>query len=95
VELAPGDGDARGNLANALFERREFERMEQQAREAVRLKPRDAVAHDLLGLALANQGHGAAAASSFEQAVALDPGNAEARAHLAEARRLLGRRPPG
>lgn len=65
--------------------------MEQQAREAVRLKPRDAVARDLLGLALANQGRTADAASIFAQAVALDPGNAEARAHLAEARRVLGR----
>jgi tetratricopeptide (TPR) repeat protein len=56
-------------------------------REAVRLGPRNEVAHDSLGMALFNVGQVREAIASFERALEINPSYAEARSHLETARR--------
>jgi Flp pilus assembly protein TadD len=50
---------------------------------AVTLRPGDSVAHELFGRALALQGRLSEAIDQLQQAVKLDPTNADARADLA------------
>lgn len=63
-------------------------------REAVRLDPGNAAAHNGLGVALAEVGRLAEAAAEFRTALRLEPALAEARSNLERCDRLLGREPP-
>jgi tetratricopeptide (TPR) repeat protein len=83
VALDPENGDARKNLAMASLTHRDFKKAAEHAGEAVRLRPSDPVAHDLLGLSLAALDRPSEAARAFREALAIDPGNEEIRAHLA------------
>jgi superkiller protein 3 len=56
-----------------------------QAREAVRLNPADAEAHNLLGVALASQGQFAEAAQEFRQTLQIDPKHPSANNNMARA----------
>jgi tetratricopeptide (TPR) repeat protein len=60
VALEPGNANTHRNLANALLDRRDFERAAREAAEAVRLAPQDTVAREILTLAM--NGERAAAA---------------------------------
>jgi Flp pilus assembly protein TadD len=62
AEIEPGNASARRNLANALLDAHEFGRAEEQAQLALRLSPSDAVARDILELALRGQKSAAPAA---------------------------------
>jgi tetratricopeptide (TPR) repeat protein len=53
VAIEPLNSGARRNLANALLETHDYRRAAEQAREALRLAPQDAVAREILSLALA------------------------------------------
>ena len=63
-------------------------------REALRLEPDSAEAHNGLGVALASLGRLDEAVGHFEQALRLDPANADARRNLERARALASRRRP-
>jgi tetratricopeptide (TPR) repeat protein len=56
VEMAPGVGEVRANLATAYYSAGRFDDAAQQAREALRLKPSLTNAHFFLGLSLAESG---------------------------------------
>jgi Flp pilus assembly protein TadD len=92
--LAPDDPGARGNLSHLLsaqaataLRQNDADRAERYAREAVLLAPREAVAHNLLGVALASKGHLEEAMSHFREALQITPNDAEALANLERARR--------
>jgi tetratricopeptide (TPR) repeat protein len=91
AELDPESGDAHSRLAAVLLDFRRPHEALPYAREAVRLSPSDAFAHDLLGLALIGIGEHAAAESSFNQALAANPNYDAAREHI---RILRGARLP-
>jgi Flp pilus assembly protein TadD len=69
----------RGNSAQAAVQ------AAVQAREAVRLNPADAEAHNLLGVALASQGQFAEAAQEFRQTLQIDPKHPSANNNMARA----------
>jgi Flp pilus assembly protein TadD len=56
------------------------------------MNPNDADAHNSLGYTLANLGRVAEALPHFERAVALNPGNDNAKRNLEQARRALSPR---
>jgi Flp pilus assembly protein TadD len=74
--------DARHNLAAALFDNREPEAAEQEARQAVVLNPGDANSYDLLGRALAVQGKMDDAVAQLQHALSLAPNDVEIRDDL-------------
>jgi len=72
-------------LAARLLERGNSAQAAVQAREAVRLNPADAEAHNLLGVALASQGQFAEAAQEFRQTLQIDPKHPSANNNMARA----------
>ena len=64
-------------------------------KQAVRLSPDFAEAHNNLGYLLAAQGRLAEAVPHYEEALRLNPGDAKALDNLRQARDELGRRPGG
>jgi Tfp pilus assembly protein PilF len=89
LEVKPEDAAAERNLANALYDSRDAVGAELHARRAVALGPRDPYAYDVLGRALAVQGQMAEAVLRFEEALGIDPVNAEVREHLARVRQVM------
>ncbi|HUG54543.1 MAG TPA: tetratricopeptide repeat protein [Vicinamibacteria bacterium] len=74
VGRRPEDGEARLRLGAALLHMKgQVAEAEVALREAVRLRPEDAEARVALGSALSALGRGAEAASTFEEALRLDP----------------------
>ncbi len=86
VRLAPGDADTRRKLVSLLLATRDYRSAETEVRTLLAAQPRDAGALNVLGVALAAQGRTAPAREAFEQALALDPGFADAQQNLARLR---------
>lgn len=63
---------------NAFFAKKDWAGLEAHARARLAAKPKDAVAQNLLGIALGNQGKAAEAKAAFEAAVTLEPRLAQA-----------------
>ena len=66
--------------------------MDESARKfqlALEVDPQNVAAHNSLGATLANQGRIAEAAVHFERAVALNPGDVNAKRNLEAARQML------
>jgi tetratricopeptide (TPR) repeat protein len=85
VQFAPDQPKFRQEFAEVLFQVREFERAEVQLRELIKLEPRSAHAHNLLGATLANRNEIPAAIEQFRAALRIDPTNREAQQNLARA----------
>jgi len=83
VDANPQNGEARRNLAAALLDTNDPAGALVHANAAVTLRPGDSVAHELFGRALALQGRLSEAIDELQQALRLDPANADARADLA------------
>jgi tetratricopeptide (TPR) repeat protein len=83
VDVNPRNGEARRNLAAALLDTNDPAGALVHASAAVTLRPGDSVAHELFGRALALQGRLSEAINELQQALRLDPANADARADLA------------
>ena len=62
---------------------------QQRFEEAIRVDPHSAVAFNNLGSVLAMRGRIAEAERAFRRAVEIDPGYADARRNLEQARRIL------
>jgi cytochrome c-type biogenesis protein CcmH/NrfG len=62
------------------------------ARQALKIDPNDALAHDLLGLGLGYQSHFDEAIPEFQRALQLSPTNVDIQEHLASAERNRHRR---
>ena len=71
------------NIANELVARGRIEEGSGHYREAIRLRPRNALANHNLGAVLAEQGELSQAQAHFERALEIAPGHAEARSNLA------------
>jgi Flp pilus assembly protein TadD len=80
-------------LAARLLERGNPPAAAVQAREAVRLDPGNAEAHNLLGVALASQGVYAEAAQEFQQTLRLDPSHQSAKNNMERALVMTQRNP--
>jgi tetratricopeptide (TPR) repeat protein len=82
----PGDSTTRHNLAAALLDGHDPSAAEREARKAIETDPTDAGSYDLLGRALAIQGHFDEALREFREALKLAPGDEEIQEDL---RRVL------
>ena len=82
-------------LAQASLQKGAAATAESQMRTALALGPADAVAHNLLGAALASQGKMREARTAFTEAVRLDPSNQPAQNNLARALGLADAPAPG
>ena len=91
VEVAPTSWQAQRNLANLLFDSHDAAAAATHAREAARLKPDDAAAHDLLGRSLGALGRLDEAAAEIGRALQLDPSDSQAREDAKEIARLKNR----
>ena len=85
VRVAPQNTRARTALVGLLLARERFAEATAEARAFVRSEPRNATAHNLLGVALASQGSLNAAVQEFQVAVQIDPQAKEPRDNLARA----------
>jgi tetratricopeptide (TPR) repeat protein len=83
LQVAPHDVRIYRNLAALALNTSDAAAGTRAAQRAVALDDDDAVAHDLLGRALAMQGQIAEARHEFERALAIDPAFNQARADLA------------
>lgn len=88
----PEPGTAHLTLAELYLRRNDVGRGEPHARLAVQLRPADAKAHNLFGIALASSGRIDEARDHFRLAATLDAGNSDIRANLARAEQLLAER---
>ena len=86
-DLDPRDPRADKNLAALTLNADDVANGIRFASDAVRIAPRDAQAHDLLGRALAARGDLAEAVAEFERAIALEPTFTQARDDLEIVRR--------
>jgi hypothetical protein len=91
VDIAPDDGVARRNLANALFDSRNPAEALVHAERAATLRPDDPDIYDLLGRVLAVQGRLDDATAQFARALQINPAHADAREHLDRVNQLQGR----
>jgi tetratricopeptide (TPR) repeat protein len=91
LRIAPDFTEARVNLALALLESDEHQAAEDEARLAVAEKPHLAPAHEVLGGVLLAAGRPREAATCFERAGALEPGEPRFRQQRAAALLGLGR----
>ena len=88
-DLNPSDPRASKNLASLALNANDVANGIRFASEAVRVAPRDAQAHDLLGRGLATKGDLRGAIAEFEQAIALDPSFEQARSDLETVRKAM------
>jgi protein O-mannosyl-transferase len=86
VQESPADIAARNNLVRALLNRERIADAIREGRAGVTMAPRNPVARDLLGRALAMDGHLAEARQQFETALEIDPGFEQARDDLRRVR---------
>src|SRR5439155_704893 len=70
---------------------RDYPAAQSEFREAIRLKPDDAMAHHYLGIALRNQGKNDKAIAEYREAIRLQPNDASAHYNLGDALRQQGR----
>jgi len=94
LQMAPSATAAR-NLALLLFNRGDYGEAVTYARRSVRARPEDAVGHLLLGAALAELRQWDESIAELQDAVRLDPGNADARSQLARVVELRAASVPG
>jgi tetratricopeptide (TPR) repeat protein len=92
VELAPNHVPARLQIAYEYFRRSELDRALGWAEQAVKLAPRDFIAHNIYGRILLGLDRIPEATRELEAAVRLEPASAEAHFHLASAYNRAGRR---
>ena len=90
LDADPTSAIAHLELAKVLLRQRDFDGAAAHADQALRLRVDDPVAHDLAGIARASQGKLDEAVDHFRRALAVNPGYADARNHLAMAQRLRG-----
>jgi tetratricopeptide (TPR) repeat protein len=83
--------DALVQAGLAAYEAGDFALAEQQFRSASRLAPDEAVLHNALGMALAQQNRTGEAIAAYQASIVLDPGLADAVYNLASAEHALGR----
>ena len=88
LEVNPNNAIAHLELAKVLLRQQDFGGVALHADQALRLKARDPVAHNLIGVARASQGRLDEAMEHFRQALAIDPNHVEARNNLAAAQRM-------
>jgi len=91
VAIAPGDRDARYNLAVTLQEAGRHDEATEALTAAIRLDPRRPEAHNALGIALALRGELEGARLELAKSVELDPHNARAFNNLGNVLRDLKR----
>jgi len=94
LTMAPDNQGARANLSRLLsaqaetaLRQNDANRAERYAREAILLAPREAVAHNLLGVALASRGNLEEAVSHFREALQITPDDPQASRNLERALR--------
>jgi hypothetical protein len=92
LTMAPDDAVARAKLSHVLSAQAETalrqddaSRAERYAREAVQLAPREAVPHNLLGVALASKGHLEEALSHFREGLQIAPNDPQILANVERA----------
>ena len=73
------------SLAEMYVRQNDPVRAEPYAREALRLEPGNSAAHNVLGITLASNGNLGEAIAQFQQALKINPGDAQARANLERA----------
>jgi tetratricopeptide (TPR) repeat protein len=88
LTINPNDATARSHLAEVLAGRDRFAEAETEYRSAIALTPHPDLFNGL-GIMLAEQGRVDEAVAAFREALARDPGHADARANLATALQLL------
>ena len=91
LRLRPDFAEARHNVALLYAAEGLLEEAVREMEEAVRARADYVEGHNALGVLYARQGRLADAARQFARALEIDPGNAMARANLAQARAGLGR----
>ncbi|HZY04315.1 MAG TPA: tetratricopeptide repeat protein [Anaeromyxobacteraceae bacterium] len=90
LRLRPDFAEARHNAALLYAAQGLLGDAIREMEEAVRSRPDYAEGHNALGVLYARQGRLAEAAREFSRTLEIDPGNAKARANLAQARATLG-----
>ncbi len=83
VTLEPASFEARYGLSEAYYQARDFKKAEDAVQSALKLRPKDPQAHNMLGLILQKMGLFDAAKKAFQQASFLDRKFQEPRANLA------------
>ncbi len=91
VAIAPGDADAWYELAAALQDGGVADEARVAISEALRLDPRRAEGHNMLGVSLASAADHAAAADAFRRALSIDPRSARASNNLGNSLRAMNR----
>jgi tetratricopeptide (TPR) repeat protein len=91
IAKSPDDPLARMQHASLLAREARYEEALAELEVSIRLDPRSARPHELRGAVWMARGRPDEALSAFARAEALDPGDASARAHAAEALAGLGR----
>jgi Flp pilus assembly protein TadD len=86
VELEPGHGRARHNLAAALLDTNDPAGAEAEARKAIEINRMDPSSYDLLGRALALQGKVGEAVAQLEEAARLAPADPQVQDDLRKVR---------
>ena len=87
------NGLSQRNLALEFLRRNDFDNAVAHAREAARLTPADAAAHNLLGLALIGDQKIGDAIAEFRASLALQPDNNDAAGYLERTLKATGRLP--
>src|SRR5207237_10328792 len=85
------NGLSQRNLALEYLQQNDFSNAVAHAREAVRLTPNDAAAHNLLGLALIGAQKTDEAIAEFRASLAIQPANHDASAYLERTLNATGR----
>ncbi|MBK5259158.1 MAG: sulfatase-like hydrolase/transferase [Thermoanaerobaculia bacterium] len=91
VAIAPADADAWYELAAALQDGGVADEARVAIGEALRLDPRRAEGHNMIGVSLASVDDHVAAADAFRRALSIDPRNARASNNLGNSLRAMNR----
>jgi tetratricopeptide (TPR) repeat protein len=91
VAIDPRNGLSQRNLALEYLQQNDFPNASLHARQAVRLTPNDAAAHNLLGLALIGAQKIDEAIAEFQASLAIQPANNDASGYLERTLKATGR----